>query len=1062
MPHIFTIPFYAFEMHLAGGTIFSVPMTDTEVLYYKRNIYYAAAKFKNAYQRHELNDGEFESLLDEVRNGDFYKDNLTIEIKASKDNLAHDVVQLSVPFFWTETEGMYWGIIPQWSVESVGNTIEELEANLQFQSSRHIESNQRFDDARTLLMHLWVKTNGLQRTAVNLSAPLVGEEKANKSNESTLLTKVSQPLQAPQLSFWGYKKALKECCNLLQQPHSKNVILIGPNGVGKTALLHESVRLTNAKGSDLQVHSSTAALLMKELSTGAGWEANIHRLVSELNTEGGVLYFPRLIDLFEVGRSMNSNISVGEYLQTFITNGELNIIAECTREEWSNLELKYGHFLAVFNTIELEIPGDKELESIVSQKVNAIATTNDVRIEEGVIKQLIWLFKRFNPYAGLPGQPIRFFESLLLKRQLSVSSNDEVRWSDVVTYFAKQAAIPSFLIDKEQEYNPAQVLQLFKTKVIGQDRALEAVVDMMTTLKTSLIAMNKPIASFVFAGPTGVGKTEVAKQLTNYIFGSERRMVRFDMSEYASFNAVLRLKGYGGNDGLLGDAIRKHPFCVLLFDEIEKAHPVFFDFLLQILDEGRFTTADGYTVNLCSTMILMTTNIGAEAMQHQGIGWQSNKYEVSDVQSHFMGALQKYLRPEIFNRIDKVIAFNPLEEKYLPFIINREMDILLEREGIKSRAIEVSIADNVAPYLAKQGYDIRYGARGMKRLIRREVILPLAKVLNQYNDEEISVKLSIEENKITIAVEYIDDYDAFMLKYQSGANVDTLSNTRKKMSSFMHSTLVLNLRSEIIRLEQLTKNQDGSINWKVKGENADYEKQLKKGLEQALELEADIAQLELDLSVEYLKDGDTSHAEATVDNLSKRFFELQQYLYSITKVENNACYLAIWGLRNEAIIEAYEEIFEALGFEIEKTAYFYKESHYLQSIAKEEMPYRKFEEGMKFDDKDQWLGCGVQFKVKGPCAWLFFKALEETQEWLLDGGEESRFVLIGNIQEIQPASNVHRQEYYRRRKINLYIKESKQVLKFSEKNKHFKEGFVAYVVEQLKNNFEDNLVTELA
>jgi ATP-dependent Clp protease ATP-binding subunit ClpB len=272
-----------------------------------------------------------------------------------------------------------------------------------------------------------------------------------------------------------------------------------------------------------------------------------------------------------------------------------------------------------------------------------------------------------------------------------------------------------------------QMEDRLRERVVGQDEALTVVANAIRRSRAGLSDPKRPIGSFIFLGPTGVGKTETARALAEFLFDDEQAMVRIDMSEYMEKHAVARLigapPGYVGFDegGQLTEAIRRRPYAVVLFDEIEKAHPDVFNVLLQVLDDGRLTDSKGRTVDFKNTVLIMTSNIGATNLS---TAWAGGEEGFSDARQRVMDELRKHFRPEFLNRVDDIVVFHPLNESQLEHIVDLRLNDL--RKLLEPRHITLELTDAARKAIFKSGYDRAYGARPLKRAIQRLVQDPLA------------------------------------------------------------------------------------------------------------------------------------------------------------------------------------------------------------------------------------------------------------------------------------------------------------------------------------------------
>jgi ATP-dependent Clp protease ATP-binding subunit ClpB len=291
---------------------------------------------------------------------------------------------------------------------------------------------------------------------------------------------------------------------------------------------------------------------------------------------------------------------------------------------------------------------------------------------------------------------------------------------------ARWTGIPvSKLVEGERE-KLAHLADALHERVVGQDEAVQAVADAVIRARAGIKDPNRPIGSFIFLGPTGVGKTELARALAELLFDSEHAMIRLDMSEYMEKHTVARLigapPGYVGYDegGQLTEAVRRRPYSVLLFDEIEKAHPDAFNVLLQLLDDGRLTDGQGRTVNFKNTVVIMTSNIGSQLIVERRSDHEGMKQAVLE-------ALRREFRPEFLNRVDDIVVFHALEREHVRAIVDIQLRRLLAR--LADRHITLGLTDRAKDYLANRGYDPVYGARPLKRVIQQEIETPLARQL---------------------------------------------------------------------------------------------------------------------------------------------------------------------------------------------------------------------------------------------------------------------------------------------------------------------------------------------
>ena len=335
---------------------------------------------------------------------------------------------------------------------------------------------------------------------------------------------------------------------------------------------------------------------------------------------------------------------------------------------------------------------------------------------------------------------------------------EEVDEEDVAEVVSKWTGIP---VSRMLEGEVQKLLHMddrLRQRVVGQDEAIEAVSNAVRRARAGIQDPNRPLGSFIFLGPTGVGKTELAKALAEFLFDDENAMIRIDMSEYQERHTVSRLigapPGYVGYEegGQLTEAVRRKPYSVLLFDEVEKAHPEVFNLLLQLLDDGRLTDGHGKTIDFRNTVVIMTSNIGSAHIQEMleersrrpAAYWVKGNEELKE---KIMDDLKNFFRPEFLNRVDEIIIFNPLTQELLKQIVGIQVDRM--KKYIREKNVDIQLTDRAKEFFAQIGFDPVYGARPLKRALQREILNPLSsKILDGTFKEGDVVEVDFEGDKL--------------------------------------------------------------------------------------------------------------------------------------------------------------------------------------------------------------------------------------------------------------------------------------------------------------------------
>jgi protein subunit release factor A len=463
------------------------------------------------------------------------------------------------------------------------------------------------------------------------------------------------------------------------------------------------------------------------------WQDRGQMLVRAARRNGAIFAMGDPGGILDAGRWSESDNNLGRLLKPHLESGELTVICECTADEFAAAHRKEPSFMDAFHRVDLPEPSVAETKSILERAATRLEQSQGVSIQPPAIAAAIELTRRFQPYRGFPGKAVRLLEESV--RLDSGSARELVGRAEVVETFTKSTGLPLALLSDDVEMRSDDVADFLAVRVLGQPEAVAAVTDLVMVLKAALHDPKKPLGTFLFVGPTGVGKTELAKALAEFLFGSRDRVVRLDMGEYSTADAVQRLAGttwQRTSDSQLLRRIREQPFCVVLLDEIEKAHWSVYDALLPAIGEGRLTDAAGRTADFRNAIVIMTSNLGAKRQDSVNLGFQpghDHGAEAGRRRKHYAGQAEQFFRPEFFNRLDRIVTFHPLEPETVRRIARREVGHLLLREGIARRQLLVEIDAAVIDLLARGGFNSAYGARPLQREIEATVIRPLARLL---------------------------------------------------------------------------------------------------------------------------------------------------------------------------------------------------------------------------------------------------------------------------------------------------------------------------------------------
>lgn len=553
----------------------------------------------------------------------------------------------------------------------------------------------------------------------------------------------------------GRELEIETAIHVLSRRRKNNVVFVGEPGVGKTAIV-EGLALKISKGDvpeilkNTKIYSLDLGAMLAGTQFRGDFEARLKGTVQALSRiPNAIVFIDEIHTLVGAGASSGGSMDASNILKPYLNSGQLHCIGATTYEEYKKFFDKDRALSRRFQKIDVLEPTVEETYKILSGLKKYYEEFHCVAYTDKALRLAVELSAKFINDRHLPDKAIDIIDEAGAKVKLSNRVNKVVKSKDIENIVSKIARIPVKTVSTTETNKLANLEEELKNVVFGQDEAVKSIVQAIKRSRAGLGNPNSPIGSFLFVGPTGVGKTELAKQLANLL---GIHFLRFDMSEYMEKHTVSRLigapPGYIGFDqgGLLTDEIRKFPHTVLLLDEIEKAHPDVFNILLQVMDYATLTDNNGKKADFRNVILIMTSNAGAKEMENTTIGFGNR---IEEHKKEGLTNIQKLFSPEFRNRLDAIITFNYLNEKILLEIVDKFINEI--RVQLADKKIDIYISDNAKRYLALKGYDKRYGARPLRRLIETEIT-------NKLTDEILfgtlkkggSVTINLVENKLKL------------------------------------------------------------------------------------------------------------------------------------------------------------------------------------------------------------------------------------------------------------------------------------------------------------------------
>ncbi len=552
------------------------------------------------------------------------------------------------------------------------------------------------------------------------------------------------------------KENLLRVTELIFSQRQRSVLLVGDSGVGKSVLVQELAKKMRAKNWFV-FEAGAVDIIAGQVYIGE-LEERIQKLIGALNKKRQVVWFiPGFHELLHTGQHRYSPSGVLDMLLPHIENGTILIIGETLPESYEMLLKSRPKIRGTFETIRVApLPDDETIK--LAKQWTALHTKNGTPlISESVLNESYQLIKQFLGEKAAPGNLLDMLKVVKSHTQNKDGAQSEITLDDFLTILSYHTGLPRSILDDRQGLDLEALRLLFQERVKGQSEAVECLTERVAMIKSGLTDPARPLGVFLFAGPTGTGKTEIAKTLSEFLFGSASRMVRLDMSEFQTPDSLNRILGESderSQSTALVNHIRKQPFSLILLDEFEKAHPKIWDLFLQVFDDGLLTDARGNRVDFRHSIIILTSNLGATIYPGMSIGFSSKSqtFSLTSVEK----AVMQTFRREFINRIDRVVVFRPLSTATMREILHKELKDALLRRGLRTREWAVEWEESAIEFLLEKGFTPDLGARPLKRAIERYLLSPLALTIVNHQFPEGDQFLFVRGDGTKINVDFID------------------------------------------------------------------------------------------------------------------------------------------------------------------------------------------------------------------------------------------------------------------------------------------------------------------